>query len=104
MQLLRAATESYKGDELGLISNYNQQRCKNFLKNTGISSIRKIPSFVPSDTLFEANKIYKKIKKSEDILEIRFPHNTPSKQFYDYVLKNKCLQVLILRTKIFLII
>tara|TARA_A100001035_G_C27786500_1_gene504695 strand:+ start:1424 stop:3040 length:1617 start_codon:yes stop_codon:yes gene_type:complete len=91
LQLLRAATESYKGDELGLISNYNQQRCKNFLKNTGISSIRKIPSFVPSDTLFEANKIYKKIKKSEDILEIRFPHNTPSKQFYDYVLKKQML-------------
>ena len=44
LQLLRAATESYKGDELGLISNYNQQRCKNFLKNTGISSIKEFIS------------------------------------------------------------
>ena len=78
LQLIRMASESYLGNELGLISNYNKKKCYSFLKNVGTSSIENMPSSISSDILHQSKKIFKNIKKPEDILEIEFPYNTPS--------------------------
>lgn len=91
LQLIRMASESYLGNELGLISSYNKMKCYSFLRNVGISNIQKMPDSISSDILYQSKKILKKIKRPEDILDIQFPYNTPSKQFYDYVLKKQML-------------
>ena len=81
----------YLGNELGLISSYNKKKCYSFLKNVG-TSILKI-CLIVFQVIFCTNqrKFFKNIKKPEDILDIEFPYNTPSKQFYDYVLKKQML-------------
>ena len=91
LQLIRLATESFNGNEVGFIYKYNQKKCKSFLRNTGITRIEKIPCKFSSDILYQSNKIFQKIKKPEDILDIEFPHKVPSNQFYDYLLKKQML-------------
>ncbi len=91
LQLIRKATESYLGREVGLISHYNQKKCNSFLRNIGISKVEKMPNNISSEASYKAKKIFNKIKKAEDILEIEFPHKVPAKQFYDYVLKKQML-------------
>ena len=91
LQLIRNATESYLGREVGFIYKYNQKKCTSFLKNTGVSIIEKMPYTFSSDVLFEANQIFKKINRPEDILEIRLPHNAPANHLYDYIIKRQKL-------------
>ena len=91
LQLMRKATESYNGKEVGFVYKYNQKKCNSFLKNIGISKIEKLSNTFSSDILYQSQKIFKKIRKAEDILEIKFPYNAPAHQFYDYILKKQML-------------
>lgn len=91
LQLIRKAVKSYKHKEIGLIWNFNQRKCSSFLKNVGIKNIKKINNDFSSDILYESKLIYNKLSKAEDVLNIDFPFEVPSEQFYDYILKKQML-------------
>ena len=89
LQLIRSATKSYLAKEIGFIWKYNIKKCRYFLNSSGIKVVKKMPHNKNYEDLFEARKIYAKLKSPEDIFDIEFPFQTPNSFLYDYILKKQ---------------
>ena len=71
LQLIRMASESYLGNELGLISNYNKKKCYSFLKMLEHQALKNANS-ISSDILHQSKKIFKNIKKPKIYWRLNF--------------------------------
>ena len=89
LQLMRSATNSYLEKEIGFLWKYNIKKCRFFLNSSGIKFVQNMPHNNNSDDLFEARKIYSKLKRPQDIFDIEFPFQTPNSYLYDYILKKQ---------------
>lgn len=89
LQLLRAALGTPGSNELAFVWKYNQRQCRNTLQRLGISRVGSLFDGSRPALRSDAKRLAGMVRRAEDVLELRLPHDIPPSFLFDAILKRQ---------------
>lgn len=89
LQLLRSSLGTPGGNELAFVWKYNQRQCRNTLRQLGVSRVESLFDISRPTLKSDAKRLSGMVRRGEDVLDLRLPHDLPPSFLYDAILKRQ---------------